>query len=517
MIIGVALLLRIGLSAHQGLWADELFSLATATGHSLEHPAKDAVAGLGDFVEPAGAEPAAAFQRYLAPESPPAGPRRVIRAVLLSDTSPPLYYLLLAGWTLAAGTGDLSVHVFSVIWALATLPLIWLLARRVGSPRAAITATLLFALAPVSLYYSVEVRMYALLWFEAALTVWLTFRLYDDGALVTLAGWTLASAAGLLTHYFYAFVWAACVLWLVLRQGRCSRGQLAVAVFATLLLVAPWYRVVPESLARWRVTGQWLTGLPSVPHLLAAPLVLGWSLVSGRGVWGGHILADRAGALLVLAAGLLLLRGGRAALFGNGRDLLWLWIVAACTGPVVFDLLRGTATSQISRYALAGVPAAMVLVALALSAMPSRPAWVATALLILTWLPGLRDLVRHRSRAGEPYHEVAERVGAWVRPNDLVLVHSIPSGVLGIARYLAPDVPMVAWVGQLGQRRVPEDVLALLKDRSRIAFVRLHEVGEPAPEEAWLRTHATVLRDERQQNATLVYFELAARLPVTRW
>jgi Dolichyl-phosphate-mannose-protein mannosyltransferase len=516
MVIGIALLLRIGLSAHQGLWADELFSLAIATGHSLEHPAKDAVPALGDFVEPPRAEPAAAFQRYLAHESPPAGLRRVLRAVLLSDTSPPLYYLLLGGWTLAAGTSDLSVHAFSAVWALATLPLIWLLGRRVGPPRAAITATLLFAVAPVSLYYSVEVRMYALLWFQAALTAWLTFRLYDQGGLAALAGWILASAAGLLTHYFYAFVWAACVLWLVLRRGRCSRGQLAMAVLATVLLVAPWYRLVPESLARWRVTGQWLTGLPSVPKLLAAPLVLGWSLVSGRGVWGGHVLADRAGALVVLAAGLPLLRGGRAALFGNGRDLLWLSVVAACTGPVVFDVLRGTAASQISRYALAGVPAAMLLVALALAALPPRPAMLATALLILTWLPGLRDLVRHRSRAGEPYREVAERVGAWVRPNDLVLVHSIPSGVLGIARYLPADVPMAAWVGQLGRRRVPDDLLALLAGRSRVAFVRLHEVGEPAPEEVWLRTHATVLRAEQHQSATLAYFELAARPPVTR-
>ncbi len=516
IVIGIALLLRIGLSAHQELWADELFSLAVATGHSLEHPAKVAVPALGDFVEPAGAEPAVAFRQYLAHESPPAGPQRVLRAVLLSDTSPPLYYLLLAGWTLVGGTSDFSVHAFSVVWALATLPLIWLLGRRVGPPHAAVSAALLFALAPVSLYYSIEGRMYALLWFEAALTAWLTFRLHDEGRPATLAAWTLTSAAGLLTHYFYAFVWAACILWLALRRGRCPRGQLAVTVLTTLLLVAPWYRLVPESLARWRVTGQWLTGLPSVPKLLAAPLVLGWSLVSGRGVWGGHVLADRAGALLVLAAGLLLLRGGRAALFGNGRDLLWLWVVAACAGPVVFDLLRGTAASQISRYALAGVPAAMLLVALALTRLAPRRALLATALLILTWLPGLRDLVRHRSRAGEPYREVAERVGAWVRPNDLVLVHSIPSGVLGIARSLPADVPMAAWVGQLGRHRVPDDLLALLDGRSRVAFVRLHEVGEPAPEETWLRTHATVLRAEQHQNATLVYFELAARLPVTR-
>jgi hypothetical protein len=48
-----AALLRVALAVQPGLWADEIFSLAMATGHSLEHPAADADPSLGDFVEPA--------------------------------------------------------------------------------------------------------------------------------------------------------------------------------------------------------------------------------------------------------------------------------------------------------------------------------------------------------------------------------------------------------------------------------------------------------------------------------
>ena len=95
LIVVMAALPRIVSMSRQDLWADEVFSLAVATGHSLEHPAAAAVR-LGDFVEPAGAVPPAAFRRYLAHDAPPAGPGRVIRAVLLSDTSPPLYYLALS-------------------------------------------------------------------------------------------------------------------------------------------------------------------------------------------------------------------------------------------------------------------------------------------------------------------------------------------------------------------------------------------------------------------------------------
>ena len=115
LLFGVAVVLRLVLAGERGLWADELFSLAMATGHSLEHPAAEADPARGDFVEQREAQPPAAYARYLEHESPPAGARRVIRAVQLSDTSPPLYYLLLNLWTRVAGTSDLALRLFSVL------------------------------------------------------------------------------------------------------------------------------------------------------------------------------------------------------------------------------------------------------------------------------------------------------------------------------------------------------------------------------------------------------------------
>jgi mannosyltransferase len=506
LVVAVAALLRLGLAARQDLWADELFSVAVATGHSLEHPAADAVPALGDFVEPPLAVPPAEFRRYLELDTPPAGPGRVIRAVLLSDTSPPLYYLMLAAWVRMAGTSDFAVHACSVLWALATMPLIWLLGRRLGGTREALAACILFAVAPVSLYYSVEARMYAMLWFESALAAWLTLRLHDRGGMGALMLWTLTGAAGLLTHYFFAFVWLACVLWLAVRPGRCPRRALAGAVLVVVALVAPWFRLVPMSLGRWRVTGHWLDGLPPPGRLVTAAPTLAWALLSGRGAWGGVEWVDRIGAVLVLALGLALLRRGRTAVVGNGRDLIWLWAIAVCTGPVVFDLLRGTSTSLIGRYALAGMPAGMLLVGFALGTLRTGVAAAALALLAATWAPGLRDMIARRTRAWEPYRQVAAALGAWARPGDFVLVHSIPSGVLGIARYLDGDVPMAAWVGQLGSRRVPEDLEALLAGRDRVALVRIHDVGEPAPEEGWLRANARLIGERRFPRATVVYF-----------
>jgi hypothetical protein len=91
--------LRVVAALRPGLWADEIFSLAMATGHSLEHPPAVTDPSVGDFVEPRQPGSSSFFSRYTEHEEPPAGIRRVLRAVLLSDTSPPLYYLLLNYWS----------------------------------------------------------------------------------------------------------------------------------------------------------------------------------------------------------------------------------------------------------------------------------------------------------------------------------------------------------------------------------------------------------------------------------
>jgi hypothetical protein len=316
----------------------------------------------------------------------------------------------------------------------------------------------------------------------------------------------VASAAGLLTHYFFVFVWAACLGWLLLRPGRVARGQVAAAVAIVVLVVAPWYRLVPASLARWRVTGHWLDARPSLVRLVAAPLTLSWGYFSGRGAWGGLKGMDLIVAAVMLAAAAAWVRRDRLAIFSSERGLLWLWAVAACTGPVVFDLLRNTSTSLITRYALAGLPAALVLAALALTAVPRRASLGALALLVIAWAPGIRVMLGREPRSWEPYRRVAAVIRREGRPGDLVLVHAIPSGVVGIARYLDRDTPMSSWVGQLGERRVPEDIARMLGRHQRVAFVRIHEVGEPAPEEAWLRANATVVSEDDRAGTPIIYF-----------
>lgn len=498
MLLGVALLARVALACRPGLWGDEIFSLAMATGHSLEHPAAAADPASGDFVEPRTAVPSTTFRRYAEHDSPPATAGRVVRAVLISDTNPPLYYLLLNGWTRLLGTSDAALHFNSVFWALLALPLIALLGRELGGARAGWTAAILFAFSPVSLFYSIEGRMYSLLWLLAAALALASLRLRREGLRpMGAAAWILAATGGLLTHYFFVFVFAGMLFWLACAPGRVGRAPWALLAAVTVALVAPWYVEVPASLVRWRVTGHWLAQPLPWPQSLAIPPLLGWRLLAGGSIWGGSGLVDGGLALAYLALGVrLLVRGQARPLFSAERLLLWAWLAAAVVGPFAFDILRHTSASRITRYALPGLPAALLLVALAVGQLRGRAHTAFVALILAAWSAGAWPIFVHRARPGAAYRALDASLAARSGPGDLVLVHSVPSGVIGTARYLRRPLSMASWIAPLGVRQVPRDLELLLRGRHRVALVQVHNLAQPAPAYPWLQAHARLVRRE---------------------
>ena len=53
---------------------------------------------------------------------------------------------------------------------------------------------------------------------------------------------------------------------------------------------------------------------------------------------------------------------------------------------------------------------------------------------------------------------------------------------------------------------MPQSLHALAAGRTRILFVKVHDVEEPAPEEDWLRANAVVFHEMRLAAATVVDF-----------
>jgi 4-amino-4-deoxy-L-arabinose transferase-like glycosyltransferase len=110
------------------------------------------------------------------------------------DQHPPLYYLLVRMW-MGLGDGEAVVRALSALCSTLTIPVIYLLGRRVIDEKAGLLAALILAASPFHVRLAQEARMYALLAFSAiAALVALAHLLTDPRAATVKIGQQFADA-----------------------------------------------------------------------------------------------------------------------------------------------------------------------------------------------------------------------------------------------------------------------------------------------------------------------------------
>jgi dolichyl-phosphate-mannose-protein mannosyltransferase len=145
---------------------------------------------------------------------------------------------LLAHVALAIDTTPESVRWLSLVFALATVPLCYDLARRIAGPFAALTAAALAATSQLLLIYGTFGRMYSLFAFASALAADLFVRALERRQRSDVLAAAAAALVPLAVHPFGAFLFvaeAAVALWLW--RGRPLRAPLP--VLAVTLLALP--------------------------------------------------------------------------------------------------------------------------------------------------------------------------------------------------------------------------------------------------------------------------------------
>ena len=155
---------------------------------------------------------------------------------MLDRGGAPLHFLL-AHVALAFDTTPETLRWVSVVFALATVPLCYDLARRLAGPSAGIVAALLTATSQLLLIYGTFGRMYSLFAFTSALAADLFLRALERPRRRTALAATVAALLPLTVHPFGAFLFAteaAVALWLW--RGRDLRVALPVVGVALLAL-----------------------------------------------------------------------------------------------------------------------------------------------------------------------------------------------------------------------------------------------------------------------------------------
>jgi mannosyltransferase len=175
----------------------------------------------------------------------------MLRTIPRTESTPPLYYALAWVWTHVFGVSEFGLRSLSALAGIATIPVAYAAARRLAGMRAATICGLLLAVSPLMVWFSQEARAYALAALLSAVTVlcivgWLLER---RGG--WLAGWAVAAALGLLTHYFVVFI-VAPELALLWWHGRARPDRRLGAATGVVVIVG--LALIPLALAQ-RGTG----------------------------------------------------------------------------------------------------------------------------------------------------------------------------------------------------------------------------------------------------------------------
>jgi mannosyltransferase len=316
----------------------------------------------------------------------------MLRRIPDGESNPPLFYVLEWGWTRVFGDGEAGLRSLSAFAGLAMVPVAYGIGRRAGggAARVGLAAAALVAVNPLLVWFSQEARSYALATLLSAVALLLFLHALEDRRGRLLAGWALAAALALATHYFAAFVLAPQALWLLWRHPH-RRGALA----AVAALAAAGVALLPLLLAQagnpYDIAGTSITlRLAQVPKQfllgyrgpLALPFgLLGALLVAG----GGWLLARhtpgpvRVRALLLAGIGavgvaLPLLAALGGADYLNARNVLPALVPLLCALAVGYG---ASAATRLGLALLAGVCALSlaIVVVVAADSQYQRPDW----------------------------------------------------------------------------------------------------------------------------------------------
>lgn len=353
------------------------------------------------------------------------------------ESSPPLFFVL--AW-FGAHLGDPTVTIRwpSIVLGSATVPLTYLLARRLAGARVGVIAAVLLALNPLAIWQGAEARPYETLMFFAVLSTLVLLAALD--APRAWSWWWVAYAASLaavaLTHYTGVFVLVTQTAW-ALWTGRERRVQILAASLGAVALFSWW---LPDFHSSW-VGVYDLLAVPLVPGQIARTLVQ--ALIGHPGFASP---ADFPGTLATLAVGAAVLAAGAAVFVhrlrarpsatSRGRASLALVVLLALATPAGILLYSPFHNLLLVHNLISSLPYALIALAW-LAYAPGRgvvSALVTAVLVLVLALGAARTQASDAQRAD--FRAAFAFINARARAGDAIIDGSIFPFAPGYARYI---------------------------------------------------------------------------------
>lgn len=166
----------------------------------------------------------------------------VFATVPKTESTPPLYYVLLWLWSRVFGIGEMGLRSFSALCGTATIVVMWAIGRRMGSERVGLVAALLTATNPFLFWYSQEARSYALLVLVSTVSLLALLRALEAPSRRRLLIWGIVAAIALNVHYFAIFALVGEGAWLLIvlyRRGLLTWERAALTCVPAVVVAIP--------------------------------------------------------------------------------------------------------------------------------------------------------------------------------------------------------------------------------------------------------------------------------------
>ena len=324
--------------------------------------------------------------------------------IIIKDTSPPLYNITEHFWFGLFGTGEVAIRALSFLYYCLAILFVYKIGAFVFNRKTGIIVAALSFLNPFFFIYAFEGRMYSIMAFGVAASMYFFVRIWDKegGKKWDRIGYVAATAWALYSHHFAIFALFVQGLWwlkmLVFGDREVAKGFIKLFLFVGLLYL-PW--MYPLYKQTSMVGGGFWLGTPTVNDL--RNLIYEYL---AQGI--AHPLAKP--ALWVVFATLALRRWG-----SNFQKSLFLlsWFLVPILAT--WGVSQKFQSIFYNRYLLYAIPGAMIILG------SSRRKWSMITIGVLITMFAVIDWHYFTHPAKKPFRDYAEYVKSVKRGDDYLV------------------------------------------------------------------------------------------------
>jgi uncharacterized membrane protein len=357
------------------------------------------------------------------------------------DPHPPLYFLLVKGWTAVFGTSPTTVRMLSLLFSVAAVAGMYSFGEELYDKWTGVVAALLLAIGPVHIHFGRIARMYSLVVLLTVSSCYFYVRLHERKPWITIL-YILTSAGLLYSHVYGVFVIVGQALHYLWEEWNIdtTRWTHGVVIYGIIgLLYLPWGLVLGSQVVDLLVHQNNPTTSVSWIPAPSIRLVLDMAEIFVGKPWLYPISAGNALTSNIVQAMILLFSIAAAGGLVRSNPNRWaknykIFVAFVFLAPIVLPLVISIVVTPIyyPRFTLPATVPLVVLVASGIRSVPfNKVTYIAVIIVVSSSL--VLGTAYYQGETVEPWQESVGFLQEQTDRDDLIVVQ--PAYALGEAGF----------------------------------------------------------------------------------